>query len=145
MECRHQGRPLAAGRDIATAEVCDHGDARRLGQSRGVGELRRVTQLRTVTNRLSVQSDRGDVARAAMRRGQDRPDRGRTAIHQGVGRKRAAMDFVGAAALQRVQFSAQLGGECDVGPGHGAAGLDTEIRHDRIDAVDAGAGHQPHE
>ena len=98
-----------------------------------------------MTNRLSVQADCGDVAGAAMRRGQDRADRGRTAIHQGIGRKRAAMDFVGAAALQRVQFSAQLGSECDVGPGHGAAGLDTEIRYHRIDAVDAGTGHQPHE
>ena len=55
------------------------------------------------------------------------------------------MDFVGAAALQRVQFVAQLGRECDVGSGHCAPGLDTEIRHHRIDAVDAGTGHQPHE
>ena len=139
------GAPLAAGGNVAAAKIRDHGNARRLGQPRRIGKLSRVAQFGAMANRLPVQPDRGNVARLAMRRRQDRSHGGRACIHERVCGERAAMDFVLAASLQGVQLGAQIGGEGDVGACQCAARRGTEIGQHRVDAVDAGARHDAYE
>ena len=66
MEGRHQRRALAAGGDVAAAEVGDGGDAGAFGDDVAVAELQReraaVAPLRAVAHGLAVRADRAHLA-----------------------------------------------------------------------------------
>ena len=68
MEGRHQRRALAAGRDVAAAEVGDDVDAGQLGEQRRRVELHRVAGAvelaRPMPHRLAVAADRARRRRA---------------------------------------------------------------------------------
>ena len=64
MERRHQWRAMAAGGDIATAEIGDHAHAAAFGDGRGIAELQGEGQLavRAMAQGLAVRADRFDAA-----------------------------------------------------------------------------------
>src|SRR5439155_11606801 len=61
MQRGDQRRALPSRRNIATAEIGDDGNARRLGEPGGVGKLGGVFQVGTVTDSLAMDTDRGDL------------------------------------------------------------------------------------
>ncbi len=110
----HQRRALPPGRDVATAEIGDYRDARRLGEPRGVGKLCRVSQLGTMTDRLAMDADRDDLGARDPGLPEHGGDRAGAAVHQRVRGKRRTMYFVFAGALQRVQLAPERVGERNV-------------------------------
>ena len=87
---RHQRRPLAAGGDVAHAEVADHRAAGALGDHRRLADLQRRAQAargaRVVHRGLAVRADEVDVldrdARRRRRRRAPRPRRPRRAARR---------------------------------------------------------------
>jgi len=50
----YERRALAAGGNVAAAEIGDHAHAGQLGEQRRIADLRRIAPLRAVTHRLAV-------------------------------------------------------------------------------------------
>ena len=65
---RDQRRALAAGRDIPTAEIGNHVNARKFSQQGGIVELQRVARavelLRPMAHGLAMRADGRDAARS---------------------------------------------------------------------------------
>ena len=57
---RHERRALAAGGDVAAAEIGDHVDVRHFREQRGIVDLPRVAFFRPMPHRLAVHADRAD-------------------------------------------------------------------------------------
>ena len=143
VERRRERRALAAGGDVAAAEVGHHADAGQFREQRRVADLRGVAALGTVPDRLAVAADGAYGRRRRVRFGQHGGDRIGVALRQFVAGQRGALDFVRAAGIQRQQFALQRArskGRCafasSARPGAG------EVRQHRIDPVEAGARHQ---
>ena len=79
---RHQGRPLAARRHVAGAEVAHHPYPHALGNHRRVPQLQRRAA-RLVPDRLPVRRDEGQIARGDLRLGQELQHGPREALAQG--------------------------------------------------------------
>ena len=95
-----------------------------------------------MANRLTVHAD-GRDCRAVGMRPQLRDAFG-VMSRQLRGGQRLAVNFVGAAGLQRHQFGAQIVAERHVGRGNrvDGSGIVSKRRQHAVDAVEAGAGHQ---
>jgi hypothetical protein len=103
---------VAAGRDVAHAEVGDHVDMRELGEQRRIVQLTRVAAFGTVPDRLAVHADRAHVvARQAGRTLLSAAHR--IARDERIRGDRLAVDLVVARLLQREQRVAQRLREAD--------------------------------
>ncbi len=120
MERGHQRRALPARGDVAAAKIGDDGDPAGFGEPRRIRKLGRELELGPMPHRLSVQADRGDVRGFETRVGKNRRHGSRAAIHQRIGGERRAVQFIGAALLQRIEL------------GRGAAGSNATWRRARI-------------
>ena len=92
VEGGHQRRTLAAGGDVAAAEVGDHRDAGEFGKQRGIADLQGVAVLRAVSHGLAVAADRADLFGRRSRREASSPLPHNP--RQLVGGQRGAMEFV---------------------------------------------------
>ena len=153
VEGRHEWRTLAAGGDVATAEVGDDIDAGQLGEQRWRVQLNGVAETvelaRTVPDGLAVATDRGDIRARDRGVPEQSIDQRRVFAHQGIGRERAAMDLVVAAPVQRQQLVSQRGREIalrmteHVGQDRPVDVL--EGGDDGVHAVERSPGHQSDE
>ena len=144
MERRRERRAVAAGRDIAAAEIGDHVEVGKLGEQRRIVELARVAALRTVPDRLAMHADRANLVARQPGRTLQLMAAHRIACDQRVRRGRFAVDLVVAGLLQREQRVPQRlreADECFRKHDRCAAGLETH--GDAVDAVHAGSRHQP--
>ncbi len=96
VEGRHERRALAAGREVAAAEVRHDVDLRQFGQSGGRIELDRVARRGAVPDRLAVSADREDVGRCTVGLLQDIGNAVRVDIDQALARRTGPLDLVGA-------------------------------------------------
>ena len=151
MEHRHQRGALAAGGDIAAAQVADHVDGGQFGQQRAVEQLHRVAaavvQAGLMAHRLTMCADRAD---RRSRRGalleQPRDHLGIGPGHR-IGGQRAAVQLVGAAGLQRHQLFTpcrrkRLVHMCDQCL---PAAVGADAAQHAVDPVERGARHQADE
>ena len=143
MKRRHQRRALPACRNITGAKVGNHGDTGGFRESRRIVDLPGVAFGGTMANGLAMNTDGRDFPRADPGIAQQSADRNRVAVDQRIGSDGGAVQFVLARGLQREQRGAQFRSERFI---HGA--LDDrsaarKVGQHRIDAVEAGARHQP--
>ncbi len=144
MEGRRERRALAAGGDVAAAEIRDHVDMREFGEQGRVVGLARVAALGAVPHGLAVYTDRVHVGGAQVGGALQLVAADRVARGQRIGGQRFALDLVAAGLLQREQCLAQRIGEAHEGFGqHGRRFAGREAHGDAVAAVHAGAGHQP--
>mmetsp|Transcript_49002 Transcript_49002/g.115063 ORF Transcript_49002/g.115063 Transcript_49002/m.115063 type:complete len:255 (+) Transcript_49002:2072-2836(+) len=145
VEGRHQRCALAAGRDVAAAQVADNIDASLLGQQRAVQQLGRVAldAAGPVAHRLAVGTDGANLA---ARRGggfeQLGDQVGIVARHR-VGGQCGAVQLVGARGVQREQFIAQCRGERGVDMA--SDGQPGSVEEYAVDTVERRARHEPDE
>jgi hypothetical protein len=139
MEGRHERRALAAGGDVAAAEIGDHVDARQLRQQRGVVGLAREAEFGPVADGLAVYCDGAHGAGRVCQQGAHALG---VARRQAVGCQRLAFQFVVAFRLQRHQLGAQRGREGGKGGAQRANAAPGEVGEHAVHAVQAGAGHQ---
>ena len=99
VERRRQRRALAAGGDVAAAEIGHHADARQFGEQRRVADLRWCSRAPAGGARSGRGSRWRGPRRAALSTWRSTlGDRGRVASRQFVAGERRALDFVRAAA-----------------------------------------------
>ena len=67
VEARQQRRAVAAGRDVATAQIGDDRDAGRFDETRGRIDLQREAELRSMADGQPVSADRADLVRLGPR------------------------------------------------------------------------------
>ena len=143
MEGGHQRRALAAGGQVAAAEVADGKNAAQFGQQRQIGELDAVAVLRGVAHGLAVAADGGDVLRFEPLRGEQLGDGLGVQAAEFLRQQAAAVDFVVAAVLQFEQALLERVGIIDGAVRQRALPAAAVHAHQHgIDAVHAGAGHQ---
>ncbi len=149
MEGRHQRGTLAAGGDVAAAEVADDVDTAGLGQQRPVVELQReagaVELARAVTHGLAMRADGADGVRFDVRLGEQATHHVGLQPRQRIGREGGALQLVGARCVQRQKLGAECRRHGDVGVGHHVRGrvrAGAEIHQHAIDAVHRRAAHQ---
>ena len=151
MKRRHERGALAAGRNVAAAEVGDDVDAAQLGEQRGRVQLDRVAAVversGPMAHRLAVGRDGAYRAALDAARDEQRRDDLRIEPRQRIGGARAARQFVVAASVECQQLAAQRRVERAVfmsddaqrkAIGIGGAQVDEYT----VDAVERGARHQ---
>ncbi len=151
VEGRHQRCALAAGGQVAAAEVADHVDAAGLGQRSAVVELHGVGlrdpgRRRAVPHGLAVRADRAHLGGGHAGCGQQRGDGVGGEPDQRAGGQRCAVQFVVATPGEREQRAAQV-----VGQGRMTvradravqpAGTVVDLGEDGVEPVERGARHQ---
>jgi iron-sulfur cluster insertion protein len=145
VECRHQRRALAAGGDVARAEIGYDVDAAEFGQQCWRVELDRVAELGAMANGLAMGADGAHPGRIDAGGREQRTHRLRAGACQVGCGKRGAMQFVVAGGVQCQQCLAQRRRERLVGVCQRARLRTREVGQHRIDAVETGAGHQSDE
>ncbi len=139
----HQWGTLAPGGDVAAAEIGDNGDARPLRKQCRVVELQRVAGFGGMAHRLPMTADGAYRGRGQAGLGEQCVYGLRIRFGEAVGQQGRPMQFVMSDVLQRQR----LGAHCRVkGSIVGGPAFDlviVEAGENGIDAVQAGAGHQP--
>ena len=146
---RRERRALPAGRDIGSAKIIDHGNAKPLGQDAPVADLHRQPALRPVQQRLAVKADGRQIRRLQTIAVEERLHGFRMrVVHQILGSGDHARPGVAFGQVRRGGRSAAQ--QSALGLGIGAAGGGAEMRdllaigidQRNIDAVLRGATHQ---
>ncbi|MNN30627.1 hypothetical protein D3C81_1442810 [compost metagenome] len=145
MQRRHQWCALAAGGDVAAAEVRHHVDAGEFGQQRRMLALARVAdavvQAGPVPDGLAMRADGSDRGGWHAGLAQQRGHACGVDPGQRIGRQCLAVDLVLARLLQGAVCGAQRLGEGFAGGGQYLRPRAAEIDQHRIGTIHAGAGH----
>ena len=105
MECGHKGRALAAGRNVAAAEIGNDAHPRKFGKEGGIANLQGIAAVRPVAECLAMAADGPDAVTGVA--GCQGLDCAGVESRQFVGCACGQMDLVGLGNMQGEQLRAQ--------------------------------------